>query len=351
MTIRTLTAVAVTLAAGAVFAQEEAETPVAADEAAEVKKVAPAAKIFTVLPFCQIADGIAEVMAPGGTAWSAVSEGKFYPLGSVYRTRGVGSKLVMAFGPESKVMIEGDASFGTRSQELSVASRTIVAGEGTLKLDLARNLQEGAFFVSTPGFTIKNPAGESKIVRTAKPDGVETVVRCVTGALSLEGRHFAIPQMHAADEIRIRETVDNLETLLYGTSGDYVVKIDRGIVQQRDVDEEGNVKTVSEKADLDWHMSPKTKVRINRLLPALGERMSVAVMTFDAVGALKNNFAFAEGRAEVNSGELIKQTQGEEDAAAKKAAAAAEETTTEAPAAEESGDEDSKANKNKKEEE
>jgi len=350
MNIRTLAAVAVTLTAGAVFAQEAETADAEGDEAVVEKKAASNVKTYTVLPFCQVADGVAEVMIPGAAVWSAITEGKYYPLGSAYRTKGDGSRLVIAFGPESKATIEGDASFGTRPQEIGDATRSIIAVEGALKLVLPQNMPEGAFSITTPGFTIRNPAGELKIVRTVKPDGMLTVVRCVTHTLALEGRHYSIPQMRAADEIRMRETVDNLETLLYGTSGDYVVKIDRGIVQQGEVDEDGNVKTVSAKAALDWHMSPKTKVRINRLLPALGERMSVTVMTFDAAGALMNNFAFTEGRAEVNSGELVKPDASKEAAEAKKAAAAAEETTTEAAAAEDDGEEKSKTD-NKKEEE
>lgn len=330
MTIRTLTAVAVTLTAGAVFA-EEAETAAAeaaAGEEAAVGQKVPSAKAFTVLPFCRQVDGVAEVMAPGATEWCAVAEGKYYPLGSVYRTRGAGSRLVVAFGPESTAAIEGDASFGTRVQQIGESARAIVAGEGTLNIALPKNMQEGAFTVTTPGFTIVNPAGQLRLVRAAKPDGTVSVVRCVTETLALEGRHFAIPKMSAADEICIRETVDNLETLLYGTSGNYVVKIDRGIVQQSEIDEDGNVKPVSASAALEWNMSPKTKVRINRVLPALGERMSVAVMTFDSVGTLKNNFAFTEGRADVNSGELVKPDVPKDAADVKKKAAAEAESDT-----------------------
>jgi len=348
MNIKTLAALSVVLSAGAVFAEDEAP-------AAGAKEGAPAAqsptlvKAFTTLPFCQEADGTAEVMIPGAEGWAAVQEGKFYPLGSSYRTSGEASRLVVAFGPESRVTLTGTSSFGTRAQGLEVTSRTIVIGGGTVLLDLARTLPEGKFVVAAAGFTVKNPAGESKFVQTQKPDGTESVVRCVTGSLCIEGRHFSIPQMRAADEIRIRNTTDNLETFLYGTSGDYIVKIDRGVVLAPKVDDEGNLSTVAEKVALDWHLSPRTKVRISRILPAIGDKMSVAVMTFDATGEMKNNFAYSEGRPEVNSGELVKQVADEAGSAtAKKAAAAAEETTTSAPAAEEA--EDSK-NKNKKEEE
>ena len=111
-------------------------------------------------------------------------------------------------------------------------------------------------------------------------------------------------------------------TGLFGNSGDIVVKLDQGMVSVQDFEtKEFN----EEPRYLDWHLSPKTAVRIHRAVPEIGDRMSVAVMTFDINGELQNRCAFAEGRSEINSGEegagvLAKQ---EEDAA-KKAAEAAE---------------------------
>lgn len=357
MTIRTLSAIAAALTVGIACAQDEEqqETSSASAEGAApaVAQKQPAAKPFTILPFCLTADGVAEVSIPGSQEWRSVEEGRFYPLGSTYRTRGANSKLVIAFGADNKAILEGDSTFSTRAQGLGEQSRTLVLGVGTLMLDLARNLPEGMFVVTAEAFSVKNLAGESKFVRKDMPDGAETVVRCVTGTLAVEGSHFAIPQMRAADEVCIRSTVDNLNTILYGTSGDYIVKLDRGIVTRNDVDEEGKVKQATDKAELDWHLSPKTRVRINRMVPSIGERMSVAVMTFDAAGGLKNNFAFCEGRAEVNTGELVVSAADGDETVAKKAAEAAEETTTTAPADDDAAEgEDSKnENKNDKEEE
>ena len=352
MTFRTLSLLAASVAVGSLFAQDnepqsdDAAPQTGAPAGGEAAK--PAAKLFVTLPFCQMADGTAEVMLPGSKVWERVEEGRFYPFGTTYRTCGENSKMVVAFGPESKAVIKGDSSFGTKPQAVGGASRTLVVIGGDLSLDLARNAPEGAVFVTAPGFTVKNLAGESSIRYRTLPDGDEAVVRCVTGSLGVEGRHFDIPQMRAADEVRIRSTVDHLVTFLYGNSGDYVIKLDRGIVTRNDVDEEGKVSQVSEKATLDWRLSPKTKVRIDRMVPSIGERLSVAVMTFDAVGEMKNNFAFAEGRAEVNSGELVVAPAEEGETEKKKAAEASEETTTTAPSEEdEKADEDDSENVNK----
>ena len=343
MTFRILSAMAALAVTGALFAQD-AES----EESGEAPKESGKAsvKMFMALPFCQMADGVAEVRLPGAEGWTKIEEGRFYPLGAVYRTVGADSRLVVALGPESKVVIRGDSSFGTKPQPISCGSRTLVVIAGDLSLDLARNAPEGSVFMTAPGFTVKNPAGEMNIRYRTLADGEEAVIRCVTGSLGIEGRHFDIPQMRAADEIRIRSSVDQLVTFLYGNSGDYLVKLDRGIVTRSDVDDEGKVSQVSEKSALDWHLSPKTKVRIDRMVPSVGERLSVAVMTFDAAGALKNNFAFAEGRAEVNTGELVSAPAEESEVAKKKAAEASEDTTTAAPSAEDENAEDETGSEN-----
>jgi len=304
------------------------EKPAEAESAKDASEMNPGN--FTTLPACRFAEGQAEVRKPGSAEWELVEEGRFYPLGSSFRTIGAG-RMKVAFGLESMASISGDSSFGTRQQPLGEKTRAILLERGTVELSLPRNMKEGLFFVSAPSFTVRNPAGESKFTYEDLGDGDAVTVRCVTGALALGGRHFDVPSMHAANEVKIRSSRDYLETILYGTSGDYVVKIDRGLVSKTEIGDDGTVRNVSKKDSLEWHLSPATKVRINRAVPSIGERMSVAVMTFDAAGELKNNFAFAEDRAEVNTGELVVAPKNEGDLA-KRAAEAAEATET-APAA------------------
>lgn len=291
-------------------------------------------KTFSTLPFCRRADGVVEVKKPASSEWTAIEEGRFYPLGCSYRTQ-ANSSLELVFGPECVVSIPAGASFGTRLQPLGGESRTIMLYNGEVNVKLPENMPEKTFTVAAPGFTVENLAGESRFVYTDMGDGYDVTVRCVTGTMQMNGRHFRIPRMRAADEFRIRCDRDNLETLLYGKSGDYVVEIDRGIVTKSTVDDEGAVKEVVENGKLEWHLSPETRVQINRAVPAVGEKMSVAVLTFDPAGNLKNHYAFAEGRGEVNTGELIKSEHTDAAAIAKKAA----ESTTEEAAAEEEEEE------------
>ena len=312
---------------------DDEETP-AAEEKAEGAELpaAPkkaAASAFTTLPFCRDCEGAAEVLVPG-KEWAPIEDGKFYPLGSSFRTRR-GGKLTIAFGKDSSASIEGDASFATREQPFGEKTRTVILGEGALDLNLPANLPEGAFFVTAADFTVKNPAGESRYTLGKTAYGERSVVRCVTGALGLTGRHFEIPQMRAANEVVISGEHDHLVTILENTSGDYVVKLDQGVRLEMQVAEDGTSqqKAVESKAEI--KLSPKMKVNIHRAVPAVGERMSVFVIAFDAAGnPMGPGVSFCEGRAEVNTGTLVTKSETEAEALAKKAAEASETTEEEA---------------------
>lgn len=311
------------------FAQEGSSAGEAAG-AHEAEGVVPKQeqeKFFFALPMCRLLEGVGEVLKPGAASWVAIEEGRFYPLGCSYRTKGAASKLEIQFGADSAVLLGGDTSFGTVAQPLGVKSRVLILQSGTIDLKLPRNLPEGLMTVTAPGFSVLNPAGDSRYAYSATGDGDVAVVRCVTGSLAVKGRHFSIPAMHAANEVRIRTSQDVLFTGLYGTSGDYIVNLDQGAFAAKDL--ETDKETVSEKT-LAWKLSPQTTVRIHRAVPAIGERMSVTVMTFDSTGGLMNRCAFVEGRPELSTGEQGEAAIREKEAAAKKAADAAGAVTVDA---------------------
>lgn len=280
-------------------------------------------KFFYTLPKAEKLDGSADVLKPGARDWEAAVEGRFYPLGSVFRTVGASTRFTVALGRECSVMIAGEASFGTRGQGLGIKSRAILLKGGVVTVDLPRNLPEGLFFVDAPGFTVVNPAGKSTYRYVKTGDGDKATIRCVTGSLSIEGLHFKILSMRAANEVSIQTSQDALFTGIYGTRGDYICKLDQGTVKIRDV-ETGESHT--EQKFLEWKVSPQTAVRIQRAVPEIGENMAVTIMTFDAAGNLKNRCAFAENRFEVNSGELAPNDKNSQSELEKKAAEATAET-------------------------
>lgn len=302
-------------------ADEESDDPIirAANALGDKSKE----KYFFILPFCRSLEGRAQVLTPGTNDWAEVKEGRYYPLGTRYRTLGEDTALCIKFGKEVEVVIKGEASFSTRAQALSEPSRTISLVSGTITVKLPRNLpqQNSLFVVTAPGFKAANLAGDSRYTYATAVDGDEVTVRCVTGSMSIDGRHFSIASMRAANEIKIRTSQDQLFSGLYGMRGDIMVKLDQGQVQLKDY-ETGEMKI--EDRFLDWKLSPQTAVRIHRALPSIGERMSVTVMTFDAGGELKNRCAFAERCYQVNSGELGPTSKKDRDAIAKRAAEATE---------------------------
>ena len=316
---------AVALASGALWAQEAEEQAAPADAAAEARPAADQKVAFTALALCRFVEGEAEVCRPGGD-WAAAEEGRFYPLGTSYRA-GKGGRLVISFGGESSATIADGGEFGTRAQPLGEKSRTVVLVRGTLSLKLADNLPEGVFSVTAPGFTVKNLAGESRYEYVDMGDGDKVTVRCVTGSLAVEGRHFGIPVMRSANEVVIRTSRDHLSTFLSGTSGDYVVKLDKDVRRKDEIRDDGKAKQTEGREFAEFHLSPATKVIINRSVPAIGERMSAFIMAFDAAGKpVGEGIRLCEGRAELNSGELVAKEKADSDELAKHAAEATETT-------------------------
>ena len=272
------------------------------EEAGPAESAKPAAqKLFYLLPICQRLEGSAEVLLPGETAWRAVQEGRVYPLGASYRILADESRMTLAFGPDTTVRLTGKGSFVTVFSVLGDKRREIILGSGQVDVSLPRTSPKGAFTVSSHGFAAKDLAGDSRYTRETSVDGDKVSVRCVTGVLSVEGRHFSVRPMRAAQEFTIRTSQDALATLIYGESGDLTLDLDQGAVWQKD-GETGETKVVEK--NLEWKLTPKTSVRILRAVPDIGERLAVTVMTFNVNGELVNRCAFTEKCPEVNSGEL-----------------------------------------------
>ena len=306
-------------------ASDEGEAAEEGEESAMPKKDKSGARLLKTLPFCHRLEGKAEVLKPGSVAWAPVEEGKFYPLGASFRTLDNTSTVQIQFGDSEDVSVEikkTASSFATRYQPLGEKTRAITLLGGVVTVKTPRNMPDGAFSVSTPGFEVKNLKGMSRYAYTRTVDGEVAQIRCLTGTLAIEGRNFKFPEVKTACEVKIRTSQDQLFTGLYGNRGDSMVLLDQG---EKRVKDYGTGETNIEKKPLDFKLSPKTAVRIHRALPDIGERMSVTVMTFDAMGALRNRCAFTEGCCEVNTGELGPvAAEAKEDAAKKAAAEAAE---------------------------
>ncbi len=285
-----------------VFAQEDAE----GEAPAAVQKKAD--NFFYPLVRCVQSEGLVQIQKPGSSDWIKAEEGRFYPLGSVFRAVKADAApltAVFAFGKEATLTMTNTAEFATSAIEIGGTSREVILKNGKINFNLPRALKDGFFTVSAPFFKCTNLAGESVFDYTKQADGDEAVIRVVTGALALEGRHYKIVRMGAANQIRIRTTGDDLFTSLRGESGDYKVLLDQGIVTEKDF-VTGTTQDMPK--TLEFSLSPQCAVKIFRATSAVGGRMVVSMMTFNPAGHMMNRCAFAENRANVNSGELVIET-------------------------------------------
>jgi len=149
--------------------------------------------------------------------------------------------------------------------------------------------------------------------------------------------------------VRIRTTKDELFTSIRGESGDCLVKLDQGLIAQKDY-ETGETKEIAK--TLDFQLSPLCSIKIYRAISPVGGRRVVSMMTFAPNGQMKNRCAFAEKRSNVNSGELVVTTTAIKDAdrkASESEAEATEAVEVAAPAKKDDDSEEAKEDDEKKE--
>jgi len=293
------------------------------------------------------ADVGVSVRLPKAAGFVPAVEGKFYPNGSVFRVAdgGADASAEFEFGKDAVLKAFPGSEFGTRETDIGSPQRTVTPVRGAFAVALPRTLPTGLFTVAYPNFTAKDLAGESRHELTPSGDGDEAVVHVKTGMLSLEGPHYSVARMSAADRVRIRTTGDALFTSLRGEAGDYKVALDQGVTSYRDPIS-GAVS--NQVRHLDFSLTPQCAIKIFRKRSQVGGRMAVSVMTFDPAGEMKNRFTFAEGAASVNFGEEVVRiqdisfkTKKDEAGAKKDDAKPAEDGSGESSSSSESGEQGS----------
>lgn len=305
---RLCTCATVLCASFALTAQEEGAGDGAENGQAPVNAAKKsAAKHFHMLVKLAFANDNVSVKLPRKQDFAPAVEGKFYPNGSVFRVAKSGAEpAVFEFGPEVFVKVAGDAEFGTLEVPMGEKSRTVMLIKGSVSVSLPRTMPTGLFSVAYPNFTAKDLAGESNHELNTTGDGDEALVHVVTGMLSLDGAHYKVGRMAAADRIRIRTTNGALFTSLRGEAGDCKVTLDKGITMYKDLI---SGETKEQVRTLDYSLTPQCAIKIFRKRSEVGGRMAVSVMTFDPAGEIRNRYTFAEGTAKVNFGEEVVRVQ------------------------------------------
>ncbi|MBR6586219.1 MAG: hypothetical protein IKK82_02250 [Kiritimatiellae bacterium] len=290
----------------AVTAQSEGTDDVASAESVTASAKS-AARHYHALVKLAFANDNVSVKLPRQTEFKPAKEGKFYPNGAAFRVTASGTEpVVFEFGPEALVKVSGNAEFGTREVPMGGNTRTVTMVSGQISVSLPRTMPTGLFTVAYPNFTVKDLAGESSHELIPSGDGDEAVVHVITGMLAIEGAHYNVARMSAADRVRIRTTGESLFTSLRGESGDYKVTLDQGVTVYRDPIA-GTEKEQARK--LDYSLTPQCAIKIFRKRSQIGGRMAVSVMTFDPAGEIRNRYTFAEGTSKVNFGEEIVRVQ------------------------------------------
>lgn len=302
-----VSAIAVLSVTDPACAQDEEAAPAAGQEnKSAVEALKPVdEKVFSSLFKCRLVDGTVEIRKLDEEEWIPAVEGRYYPLGSSIRTKselGAPVRAEISFGTGCILWITNAAEVATRPIEIGDNTRTVELRSGRINLNLPRVLKEGRFFVAAPYFTCSNLAGESWFDYTPTGDGDEAVVHCKTGVMTLTGRHYKIERMGAAYQVRIRSTADDLFSWVRGESGANKILLEQGMVAEKNF-ETGETKDVPK--TLEFPLAPKNAVKIFRRRSPVGGNMIVSMMTFDAAGVIQNRCAFAEGRSNVNSGELV----------------------------------------------
>lgn len=290
----------------AITAQSEGADDAAPSEAVAAPAKSTARHYHALVKLAYANDNVS-VKLPRQTEFKPAKEGKFYPNGATFRVTSSGAEpVVFEFGPEALVKVSGNAEFGTREVPLGGNARTVTMVSGQISVSLPRTMPTGLFTVAYPNFTVKDLAGESCHELIPSGDGDEAVVHVITGMLAIEGSHYNVARMSAADRVRIRTTGESLFTSLRGESGDYKVSLDQGVTVYRDPVSG----TESDQArKLDYSLTPQCAIKIFRKRSQIGGRMAVSVMTFDPAGEIRNRYTFAEGTSKVNFGEEIVRVQ------------------------------------------
>lgn len=285
----------------------------------------PAKNFYTSTLRCLRAVGNVDVRLPGED-WKPIEENRYYPLGSSFRCGPVRnnprpSSALFALGAEPRLSISNSAEFATIESPIGDETRTVRLVRGEISLRLPPTFTNDVFRVAADGFICKNVNGESRFDRTPLADGESVEVRVVTGSMRMEGLHFKIPVMRAANSLVARTLNGNLFTSLRGTGGIFIVSLDQGTERVLDT-ATGENKDVLK--TLEYEFSPRNIIKIHRTRIPESERFIVCTMTFDSSGTLKNRCAFAEERYNINTGELVVQQKDKDALKAGEAAAVQE---------------------------
>ena len=293
---------------------EEAAAPVAEESVAPAgEEVAAAAKeedknIRKYPLFVRFvrARGTLTVTNPDRGAPEKAVPGKMYPMGTVFATA-PGATATFDLGGDTFVL-DSDSSAAVEAGSNPDSSRKILFTRGTLHTAFRDDSPAGALTVETFDVALTDLRGKGEY--TIKVVGEETRlrVRTVTGCARIVGSQFEIPEFKVACKAVITTAANRSFSRIENRAGEYSIRLSNGTPE----------------ATL-CRLTPRAVVKIFRDYAKIGQRLIVSTLVLRPDGMAQHRFAFADGRPEVATGELVTHEEGEENAAADAAAAPEQE--------------------------
>ena len=282
-----------------VCAQDNAPAAPAAEQAATAEQ-APAAdvqqpaKLFELLVRVMNIQGACEVKRPDAGQFEPALNNKAYPLGTAFRT-GLGGSAVVVFSAQESAQLLEDSEAVVAASEKNPAGRILRLAAGKVKTTLRDNLPEGSFGIETPNMKCLNLAGRGEYTLSADAT-VETLqIATITGAARVEGSQYQIPALRAANTINIQTALDRSLSRLTSVSGDFAIILENGT-----------------ESPVNFGMSPNAVVKIWRENAPVGGRAIISTLVVSPTGVPRHHFAYAEGRPNLATRELIAPSETEE---------------------------------------
>ena len=156
MTMKFKLMTVIAAAAGMAFAEGDADTESDAVAEAAEKLVQADAKrnenraMFKPLPICRLVNGLVEVKKPLANEWIKAEEGRYYPLGTTYRTR-EGGKLEIQFDEDYLNSVNYKVSNGSVTFEGQLNKEKLTPGEDDLTKMIFGNVEFTISFTEEQG--------------------------------------------------------------------------------------------------------------------------------------------------------------------------------------------------------
>ncbi len=269
-----------------------------AQESPKKRTSDPLASLAALQPEAQFANlvrvaniqGVCEVNNPDVGSFKPAQHNKAYPMGSTFRT-GPNSSCFLVFSPEdsaevtaqTEIMVSG---VSTNNKTCHILTARLISG--TVKTALRDNLKGSVFNVNTPNADLKGLTGRGEYA--IHSDGENEILQAatITGIASIEGPHYTIPALQAANTVNILTAPNRSFSRLTSVSGDFSILLHNGTEQP-----------------VNFGMSPQAIVKIWRTIAPVGGRTIVSTLVVSPTGMARHRFAYAEGRDVLQTGELV----------------------------------------------